>query len=154
MRAVTSKVPSEQEYIRSLYKRSAFDASAPVEVYLARELSNPHSRAKKQERWQAYQLYKKSLLKHMIKVEYKNLMGRTRRDARAEAAFKWKQRLEEERKAEIKRRWVKRGGEAKLQGRRARKAKKLERVQRRLRELVLAPAPNQVVPGTQRPAAY
>jgi hypothetical protein len=144
------QVTPEKEYIQSLFKRSAFDAAAPVEIYVGRELSNPHSRAKKQQRWQAFELYKRSLLDAMIKEEYKNLNGRTRKDARAEATFRWRQRLEAERKAEMKRRWVNRGAEARLVGRRARKAKKMERLRRKLRDLVLMPAPNQVIPAAAR----
>lgn len=140
-------VPSEQEYIRSLAKRSAFDPAAPVEIYVHRELTNPHSRAKKQARWQAYMLYKRSLLDQMIKEEYANLMGRTRREARAEATWKWRNRLYQEQRARKKERWVARGGEARQARRKVRKAKKAERLQRKMRELVLAPAPNQIIPG-------
>lgn len=147
---MTAQVPSEQEYIKSLAKRSAFDPAAPVEIYVHRELTNPHSRAKKQQRWQAYQLYRRSLLQHMIQEEYKNLMGRTRRAARAEATWKWREKLIEERKTEMKRRWVNRGAETRLQQRRVRKTKKAERLRNKLRNLVLPDAPNQVIPGRPR----
>lgn len=118
-----------------------------MEIYVHRELTNPHSRAKKQERWQARQLYKRSLLRHMVREEYKNLNGRTKRDARADATWKCRNRLIEERKAEVKRRWVNRGAEANLLNRRARRAKKAERLQKKLRNLTLDEAPNQAVPG-------
>ena len=147
--APAPEAPSEQEYIRSLTKRAEVSGSLPLEVHIHRELANPHSRAKKQERWQAYQLYKRSLLQQMIQTEYKNLQGRTRRDAKAEATFKWRQRLEDERKAEVKRRWRNRGQEAKLDGKRERKARKAERMDRKLRDLVLQAAPNQVIPSSR-----
>lgn len=147
--APAPEAPSEQEYIRSLTKRAEVSGSLPLEVHIHRELANPHSRAKKQERWQAYQLYKRSLLQQMIQAEYKNLQGRTRRDAKAEATFKWRQRLEDERKAEVKRRWRNRGQEAKLDGKRERKARKAERMDRKLRDLVLQAAPNQVIPSSR-----
>jgi hypothetical protein len=38
--------------IQDAYIRGEVDPSVPMEQYLARELSNPHSRARKQERWQ------------------------------------------------------------------------------------------------------
>lgn len=145
-------VASEQEYIRSLKKRSAFDLAAPVEVYVAKELSNPHSRALKQARWQAYQLYKKSLLQQMVKDEYKVLAGRTRAEARAEATWKWKARLIEERRAELKRREEVSGREAKKVAKRARKAKKVARINNKLRSLVLDDARNQVLPGRRAKA--
>lgn len=141
------RVPSEKEYIKSLSKRSAFDLATPVELYLQKELSNPHSRAKKQARWQAQKVYKRTLLDEMIKEEYANLAGRSRKDAKAEATWKWKNRLIEERKAEVMRRWVNRGAEARMQNRKARKARKADRMRRKLQNLVLADAPNQVIPG-------
>ncbi|GJE84695.1 hypothetical protein PsYK624_007710 [Phanerochaete sordida] len=149
--SVSDAVPSEQEYIRSLAKRSAFDPAAPVEIYVHRELTNPHSRAKKQERWKIFQMQTKSLLQEMIQEEYKNLMGRTHRDARAEAIWKWRNKLAEDRKAEMKRRWVNRGAETRLMQRRARKAKKAERMRNKLRNLVLPIQPNQILPGQARP---
>lgn len=147
LNAEPASVPSEQEYIKSLAARSAFDPSAPVEIYVHRELTNPHSRAKKQQRWQAFQMWKKSLLGEITKEEYKNLQGRTRHAARADAVWKWRNALIEHRKAEVKRRWVNRGGEARFEGRKARRAAKAERLQNKLRTLVLGEAENQVIPG-------
>ena len=149
--AVPTVLP-EQDYIRSLTKRSAFDFAAPVEVYMAKELANPHSRAKKQARWQAYHLYKKSLLQQIVKDEYKMLAGRTRAEARAEATWKWKARLIEERRAELQRREEVSGRQAKREAKRARKAKKVARINNKLRALVLDEAPNQVLPGRRTAA--
>lgn len=142
---------SEQLYIKSIAKRSSsFDLAHPVEVYVHKELTNPHSRAKKQERWQSYQLYKKSLLKDMIKEELKNvIVGRTQREARAEATWKWKERILAERKAEMKRRWKNRGEEADLKAKMERKQRKKARLEKKLHSLVLQAAPNQVLPGKQ-----
>ncbi|CAL1702194.1 unnamed protein product [Somion occarium] len=143
--------PSEHEYIKTISKSDdyTFNASLPIEVHVHKELTNPHSRAKKQERWQAYQMYRRSLLHQVIQAEYKSLRGRTRREARAEATFKWRQQLIDERKAEAKRRWCNRGQEAKLTSKNERKARKADRLDKKLRDLVIPTAPNQVIPGKQ-----
>ncbi|KAH9950027.1 hypothetical protein B0H21DRAFT_803286 [Amylocystis lapponica] len=143
--------PSEDAYIKSLWPgQSPFDPSQPVEVYLHKELSNPHSRAKKQARWQKAIFRQRALLQEYITAELVDLKGRTRRDARAEAAFKWRQRLEDDLRAERKRRWKNRGEEARLEVRKVRKARKEEKQRERLRNLVLSEAPNQVLPPTVR----
>ncbi|OBZ71921.1 Cell division cycle-related protein res2/pct1 [Grifola frondosa] len=140
--------PSAQSYVNSLRKpeKHPYDASQPIEVHLQLELSNPHSRAKQQARWKAYQEYKVALLKEYIVAELKNLQGRTRRVATAEATFKWRQRLIDDRKAEMKRRAKNRGEEARLLRKKERNARKLEKQRERLRNLVLEEAPNQVIP--------
>ncbi|KAI0663005.1 hypothetical protein C8Q70DRAFT_484901 [Cubamyces menziesii] len=149
------RIPTEHEYITSLTKpeKVSVPASAPVEVHLAKELSNPHSRAKKQARWQAFQARQKALLEEFIRAEYANLDGRTRAVARAEATWKWKNRLEEERKAELKRRWRNRGAEARQVRTAKRKARKAAKRDAKLRNLVLADAPNQVVPPSAKAPA-
>ncbi|EMD41089.1 hypothetical protein CERSUDRAFT_111663 [Gelatoporia subvermispora B] len=140
--------PSEQWYITTLRAPHAaeYDPSVPVEVHVAKELTNPHSRAKKQARWQAYQEYRRRLLTEMVKAELRDLQGRTRGIARAEATHKWKLRLEDERKAEVLRRWRHRGDEARLLRKKERKARRERKEDARLRNLVLEDAPNQVVP--------
>lgn len=152
LKSSVSSIPSEHKYIQSLVKRSSFNPAAPVEVYVHRELSNPHSRAKKQARWQAQQKHKKQLLDQIMKAEIKNLNGRTRKVAKQEAVWKWKTRLEAERKAEIVRRATNRGDIERLEKRRERKARKIQRMDRKLKALVLDNAPNQVVPGSQESA--
>ncbi|KAI9001159.1 hypothetical protein BD414DRAFT_473804 [Trametes punicea] len=149
------RIPSEQEYITWLNKpeKVSFDKAAPVEVHLAKELSNPHGRAKKQARWQAFQARRKALLNEFIRAELANLNGRTRREARAEATWKWKNHLEEERKAELKRRWRDRGEEARLIRKAKRKARKAAKREQKLRSLVLEEAPNQVVPPSAKAPA-
>ncbi|GBE79142.1 predicted protein [Sparassis crispa] len=146
--------PSEHAYIRLLMKpeKYAYDPSQPVEVHLVKELSNPHSRAKKQARWKALQEHKRALLKEYTKAELKDLKGRTRREARAEGTWKWRVKLAEEHKAELLRRSKNRGAEARLLRKRVRKARKELKQRERLRNLVLEEAPNQVVPPTEIPA--
>lgn len=143
-------IPSVHEYIKSLKSlKSQLAPDVPLEVLVHKELANPHSRAKKQARWQAHQRHKRVLLDECVQKEYADLRGRTRREARAEATWKWKQKLIEERKAEVKRRWKNRGEEAALAAKQVRKARKEERIQKKLRNLVLQAAPNQVIPKSQ-----
>ncbi|KAI0773813.1 hypothetical protein C8Q74DRAFT_1266795 [Fomes fomentarius] len=149
------RIPDEQEYITSLSKpdKVSVPSSAAVEVYLQAELSNPHSRAKKQARWQAFQARGKALLQEFIQAEYANLAGRTKREAKAEATWKWQQHLVDERKTELKRRWRNRGAEARLERKARRKARKVVRRNEKLRNLVLADAQNQILPPSGKPAA-
>ncbi|KAI0751316.1 hypothetical protein C8Q80DRAFT_1230601 [Daedaleopsis nitida] len=149
------RIPTEHEYITSLSKpdKLSVPSSAVVEVYLQKELSNPHSRAKKQARWHAFKARTKALLEEFIQAEYSNLAGRTKREARAEATWKWQQHVVEERKAEMRRRWRNRGAEARLERKSQRKARKVARRNEKLRTLVLVDAPNQVVPPSSKVAA-
>ena len=121
-------------------------------MFLQKELSNPHSRAKKQARWHAHHARNKALLQEYIQAEYANLDGRTRRVARTEATWKWQQRLRDERTEEVKRRWRNRGAEAQLERRKVRKARKVAKRNEKLRNLVLVNAPNQVVPSPKASA--
>ncbi|KAG1780315.1 hypothetical protein EV702DRAFT_1082072 [Suillus placidus] len=140
---------TEKVYLRTLFNPSAvpFDTSAPMEVHLTKELSNPHSRAKKQARWQAAVKRKSTLFKKFIAQELKNINGRSIRDARAEAAFKYRQKLEKERKSEKKRRWLTKDRLAKMERKSTRKARKAEKQKEKLSQLVLRDAPNQFIPG-------
>ena len=138
----------ENDYIQSVLdpQKRAYDAAAPVELHLQKELSNPHSRAKKQARWQAALVHRRELLTQYMRHELKDLKGRTRREARAEAVWKWRERLAGDEREEKKRRWIHRGGEAALLRRRARRARKERKQDERLRNLVLEEAPNQAIP--------
>ncbi|KAH7931269.1 hypothetical protein BV22DRAFT_1108724 [Leucogyrophana mollusca] len=140
---------SEDEYIKTLFNPSPvpFDESNPMEIHIAKELANPHGRAKKQARWQAAQSRKVSLLKKFIARELVNLNGRTVRDARAEGAFKYRQKLEEERKADKKRRWLTKERLAKMARKAKRKERKVTKQKEKLNQLVLRDAPNQFIPG-------
>lgn len=142
-------LPSPQDYIRSL--RSGEIVNFPMEVHLARELTNPHSRAQKQKRWQNRFTEEKELLETITKAEIKDLQGRTRKVARADAVWKWQQQLKEQRHADIVRKWLgpRREKSAK---KKERKEKKQERINRNLRSLVLDDAANQatVIPAARR----
>jgi hypothetical protein len=149
--SVSAPIPKpalESAYINSLFNPSPFpfDESQPVEVHVVKELSNPHSRAKKQARWQRYQGYKDDLRKEMISNELKNLNGRNTREATAEAMYKWRQAIEDEERAKQKARWLTKERVKKIERNRKSKEKKTRRQGERLRDLVLAEAPNQVLP--------
>ncbi|KAI0068950.1 hypothetical protein BV25DRAFT_1791294 [Artomyces pyxidatus] len=142
------ELPAENTYIQSLFNPKArpYDAAAPVEVYLQKELSNPHGRAKKQARWQAAQAHKRELLDMYVRKELGDLKGRTRREARAEAVWKWQKRLADDLHAEKKQRWINRGQEAKMERKKVRRARKVRKQTERLEKLVLEEARNQVIP--------
>lgn len=118
-----------------------------MEISIARELSNPHSRVKKRLRYLAARTRERELLKQYVQAEVaKKTPGRSKREAVAEATFKWREKLRLDRKVELKKRWVQRGLKARLERKRERAGKKLEREKRKLNELILKEAPNQVVP--------
>ncbi|KAH7888024.1 hypothetical protein F5I97DRAFT_1864925 [Phlebopus sp. FC_14] len=149
---VLAQPADEDAYIRTLFNPSPipFDESQPMEFHLTKELSNPHSRAKKQARWQADKAHKAELLKKFVQQELTNLKGRSARVARAEGAFKFRQWMEEQRKAEKKRRWLTPARLATMAKKAHRKRKKAEKERKRLNELVLPGAANQVVPADAR----
>lgn len=125
-----------------------YSQNFPAELFLGRELSNPHSREKKRERYLASKARQESLLKEYIAKEIKKpIEGRSRREAVAEATFKWRERVRLDRKAELKKRWVARGLQARLERRKRRAQEKLDGEKKKLRELVLREAPNQVMPN-------
>lgn len=133
--------------MRMLRQESPYSQVLPAEFLITRELSNPHSRAKKRERYLAARARQQALLKEFIDKELSKVIeGRTRKDAIAEATFRWKERLRLDRKAEMKRRWVARGLEARLERRRRRAEEKLEAEKKKLRELIVRQAPHQIMP--------
>lgn len=142
--------PAEKDVLYHLYntgKEPRFTAWDPVEGYLHRELCNPHGTAQKIKRYTARQAYKKRLLTEYVEAEYANLNGRNRREARAEATFKWQKKLKAEEDAERRRRWRNKTAVADMQRKAKRKARKQEKAQRRLTNLVLGEGElNQVVP--------
>jgi len=149
-KTLVPRPPSEDEYLTALYNphvQPTFGESPHVEMHLTKELSNPHSRAKKLKRWKEYQFRKRELLKEMTEKEVQNLNGRSVREAKAEAAFKWREQLEAEKESLRKMRWKHRGAEAKLARKTARKAKKEEKQRQRLTQLALEEKPNQVIPN-------
>ncbi|KIJ70469.1 hypothetical protein HYDPIDRAFT_77176 [Hydnomerulius pinastri MD-312] len=145
------KPADEDAYISGLFNPHPvpFNESMPVEFHLAKELANPHSRAKKQARWQATQSRKKELLTKFLERELMDLRGRSAREARAEGAFKWRQKMEEERKAEKKRRWFTAERMAKIEFKVKRKQRKAEKQKEKLSQLVLRVASNQVIPASE-----
>ncbi|KAJ2933473.1 hypothetical protein H1R20_g3640, partial [Candolleomyces eurysporus] len=142
--------PLEDEYLTALYNpgySAGFgNAAAPLEVYLEKELSNPHARAKKQQRWKARMASEKARLDEIIAEEKKHINGRTEREARAEAAFRWRQELKDKQELQKKMRWKDRMADVNMIRKARKKVKKEERHRRKLTELVLADEPNQVVP--------
>ncbi|KAK7061414.1 nucleoside transporter [Favolaschia claudopus] len=143
------RVPTEDEYIGGMShptKKTWFGNSPPVEMYLQRELTNPHSRAKKMKRWQSHQVYKKSLLKDYIAAEMRELNGRSSKEAKAEALFKWRERLSTEEEAERRRRWHNLAVAEKAKKKQARKTKREAKRRDHLTQLELFEAPNQVIP--------
>ncbi|KAH8119926.1 hypothetical protein DFH11DRAFT_1721825 [Phellopilus nigrolimitatus] len=138
------------EYVRMLRNELPYSQDYPMELFLARELSNPHSRIKKRERYLAARARQQALLTKYVEDELKrSIEGRSKREAIAEATFRWHERVRLDRKAEMKKRWVARGLKARLERRRRRAHEKQEVEKRKLRELVLREAPNQVMPGAQ-----
>ncbi|KAG8911317.1 hypothetical protein FRC01_005779 [Tulasnella sp. 417] len=130
------------------------DASAPIEHFLAAELSNPHSRTKKQKRWQERLAAQAALKEDFIKREMQRarrtgpgteLGGRriTPREARRIGTWKWQTALVKMKAEERQRKWVARGGEETRKRRQERSARKLRRQAERLQTLVLAKEKNQ-----------
>ncbi|KAF9076569.1 hypothetical protein BDP27DRAFT_1255514 [Rhodocollybia butyracea] len=150
LREPLPRVPTESEFLRAMYNPSytpSFSGSQPpVEQYLFRELSNPHSRAKKMKRWQTAQRAKRDLLNQYMDEELKHLNGRTRGEARAEAAFKWRQALAKDSKARRIMRWIRLGGQARFEKKIRRKVRKEEKKKQRLAAMVLTEEPNQIIP--------
>ncbi|KAJ7638489.1 hypothetical protein FB45DRAFT_1132403 [Roridomyces roridus] len=144
------RVPTEEEWIAGMShptQKAWFGDSPPVEMYLSRELSNPHSRAKKMKRWQSHQAYKKSLLKDYITTELRETNGRSPKEAKAEAIFKWREKLSVEDEAERRRRWLTLAVADKAKKKQARKTRKAVKRRDELTRLGLVEAPNQVVPN-------
>lgn len=149
LKTLVPRPPSEDEFLTALYNphiKPTFGASPHVEAFLTKELSNPHSRAKKLRRWKERQFRKREMLKEFVEKEIQNLSGRTVREAKAEAAFKWREHMSAEKEAARKTRWKHRGAEAKLERRKARKARKELKQRQRLTQLVLREEANQVIP--------
>ncbi|KAF5370061.1 hypothetical protein D9758_001380 [Tetrapyrgos nigripes] len=150
LKGLIPKMPTEKQFLRAVFNphRTPFygDTQPPVEMFLSKELSNPHSRDKKQRRWQQYKLYKKNLLQELVDAEIKANPARPHSEARVEAEFRWKRQLEEERMEKMKQRSVASGQAAKDEWRARRKARKAEKERQKLTALTLEAAPNQFIP--------
>ncbi|KAF9008806.1 hypothetical protein BDQ17DRAFT_1397967 [Cyathus striatus] len=154
---VIPRPPAEEDYLTVLYNRGKVDSSiipksAPVEVFLLNELSNPHSRAKKLKRWKQRQFQEKGLFKEIVEEELAQTNGRTEREARAEAAFRWRQHLGAKKQEMRKQRWKHKATAAKSEKKNARKERKEIKQRKRLAELVLKEQPNQYIPPDLRVA--
>ncbi|KAF7355012.1 Nucleoside transporter [Mycena sanguinolenta] len=148
------RVPTEDEYIAGMAhptKKPWFGNSPPVEMYLHRELTNPHSRAKKMKRWQSHLTYRKSLLRDYITAEMRELNGRSSKEAKAEAVFKWREKLSAQDEAERRRRWLTLAVAEKAKKKQARKTKREARRRDQLTQLELLEGPNQVIPKDLHP---
>lgn len=86
-------------------------------------------------------------MQEYIDRELKSLHGRSPKEARVDAIFKWNEDMRAEERAEKKKRWVIRGGEKRAVRKATRKMRKQRRNADRLRKLVLEPGPNQVIPS-------
>ncbi|KAG6866488.1 hypothetical protein C0991_003032 [Blastosporella zonata] len=153
MKGPIPRPPPEAEFLRTLYNSHLVNTlgdSPPVESYLFRELANPHSRAKKHARWLGWQMEKKARYEVLLKEELANMNGRSPREAKAEAAFKWRQILEEEKEALRKQRWKKINDEATLAKQSKRRERKENKQRQRLTALSLKDEPNQFIPKDMR----
>ena len=99
----------ENNYLKMLKNEVEYDQTIPMECYVSRELSNPHSSVKRRQRYFSKKEKEQELLKTMIENELADLKGRTRRVARMEAKVKWEMAMEKARKAESERRRKARG---------------------------------------------
>ena len=149
LKTLIPRLPSEDEFLTELYNphiKPTVSISSHIEAFLTKELANPDSRAKKLKRWKERQFRKRELLKEFVEKEVQSLNGRTVREAKAEAAFKWREHMNSEKEAARKMRWKHRGAEARLERRTARKARKELKQRQRLTQLVLREESNQVIP--------
>lgn len=103
-------------------------------------------------RWQSHQTYKKSLLRDYITAEMRELNGRSTKEARAEATFKWREKLSAEEEAERRRRWLTLAVAEKAKKKKARKTKRETKMRDQLTQLRLWEAPNQVIPKDIQPS--
>jgi len=163
----------QDQYLRSLTDafqssmtltdKIEYDPSLPMEHYLEFELSNPHSRAKKQARWQAKKQAVKDLKEEYVTKELerakqtgvgKPLGGRRVKPSEAKRIGEWKWKLEVAKmeKGERVRRFIAKGGLENEKKRQVRSVRKVRRQQEKLRNLVIGEAKNQVLPPSMKQA--
>ncbi|CAE6527332.1 unnamed protein product [Rhizoctonia solani] len=145
--------------VQDAYIAGKTSASVPMEQYLARELSNPHSRAKKQERWQQAKEEEDRLRVRFMKAAKEARktgdsvatlgLNLTKKQAAKEGLFLFETHIREAEKARRVERAEQRGAVAKLERKKIRKARKEKKREEALRNLVLDKAENQVLPPTQ-----
>lgn len=146
-------LPAEKEYLDLIYKdyqsdvSPAYDPSAPYEVYLKPDLANPHSRAKKLQRFKLRQSIIHAQLKDITDFELKHHEGRTEKQIRSDAAFRWRELVKSQQAERKKVRWMHSARVQSLEKKSASKSKKEDRQRRRLTELLLGEEENQVLPA-------
>lgn len=140
--------PPEAEFLRAYYNAGFKDVSdaQPVEVFLHKELSDPHSRAKQQARWKIRKSHEKTRLEEIVAEEMKHQQGRPEREIRAESAFRLRQELKQKELDKKKMRWKHRMADVNMIRRARNKVRKEDRQRRKLTDLVLAEEENQVIP--------
>lgn len=148
------KIPSfiEDEYISDLYNNkdglpATFQSYIPMEHTIVKELMNPLSRAHRQKRWQEQAEMLERSKQDYIKAEVQDLKGRRKEDAKRDGEFRWKMAVQKY-KARINwKRWVQRGGKAKLELRVKRRQRLTARKLRRLKAMQLKEGKNQSIPS-------
>ena len=148
--------PLEQSYLNATTSSTpstfqSLPTDLPMELFLISELANPHSRMKKQRRWQERIEYKDDLrtamLRDALKASQASANPRKRAVVRRETIFRWKARVEKEEEERKRAAWVKRGGLEDVARNEKRKAKKASRKDRQLRDVVLVGGQkNQFIP--------
>ena len=87
------------------------------------------------------------MLSEYVKAELNDLKGRTAREARAEGTWKWRQKLDDDKKTEKQRRRKTKATVTRMIRKKERKERKQRRQRQKLTEMVLRDEPNQVVPS-------
>jgi hypothetical protein len=148
----------ERTYLDAITDPAAWKAlpdDIPAELFAVSEIANPHSRMKKQRRWQARLELEEALRTRMVREEMQELRGRKRAVARREAIFRWKGRVGEEKSERVQAAWLKRGGLEQQEKNTAQLERKAKRKERRLREVVLPVGErNQFIPQTTESPAH
>lgn len=141
-------------YLKSLSDPSTSEeyTSIPLEFILADELSNPHSRAVKQRRWQKLMAERKADRQRLIALQMKK--GGTKRDAIAIASYKFREVVKQQDQAKRKKRWVQSGGQQRLIARQQKKARKHRALLLKMSKFTLEPSPNQVIPLDPSPLTH
>lgn len=150
----------EDTYLREINPASTgastpkFDPEAlpPMEYVIVTELSNPHGQTKKLLRARTRVENRKLARNAFIKAESHGLAGRAKKQAVADAEFRWDELRRKEVKDARKRLWIAKGFRKRTLERRERKVKKAQRQLEKLQRLQLQQAPNQVSPKVLLPA--
>lgn len=125
------------------------ETTPPMEYVISDELSNKDGGTRRRQRAMTREKERAERKQAFIKAEIADLDGRTKKEAIKEAEFKWAGVLRKEMQADRKKRWVKRGGLARLKRKHARETKKARQLEDQLRKVVLSPAANQAIPSNQ-----